>query len=95
MLNIFYGDMPQAIYNTAVYFKNIYGKNKKKLLTKKYSVKYFHESVFIITAIAIKTIKGASTRNNATPYNFKVFILSSIPLQNLIKKPIGYFSTFR
>ena len=24
MLNIFYGDMPQAIYNTAVYFKNIY-----------------------------------------------------------------------
>ena len=24
MLNIFYGDMPQAIYNTAVYFKNVY-----------------------------------------------------------------------
>ena len=22
--NIFYGDMPQAIYNTAVYFKNVY-----------------------------------------------------------------------
>ena len=24
MLNIFYGDMPEAIYNTAVYFKNTY-----------------------------------------------------------------------
>lgn len=24
MLAIFYGDMPQAIYNTAVYFKNVY-----------------------------------------------------------------------
>ena len=24
MLNIFYGDMPGAIYNTAVYFKNVY-----------------------------------------------------------------------
>lgn len=24
MLSIFYGDMPQAIYNTAVYFKNTY-----------------------------------------------------------------------
>lgn len=24
MLTIFYGDMPQAIYNTAVYFKNVY-----------------------------------------------------------------------
>ena len=22
MLNIFFGDMPEAIYNTAVYFKN-------------------------------------------------------------------------
>lgn len=24
MLNIFYGDMPEAIYNTSVYFKNVY-----------------------------------------------------------------------
>lgn len=24
MLNIFYGDMPEAIYNTSVYFKNTY-----------------------------------------------------------------------
>lgn len=24
MLNVFYGDMPEAIYNTAVYFKNTY-----------------------------------------------------------------------
>lgn len=24
MLHIFYGDMPEAIYNTAVYFKNVY-----------------------------------------------------------------------
>ena len=24
MLNIFYGDMPEAIYNTAVFFKNVY-----------------------------------------------------------------------
>ena len=24
MLNIYYGDMPDAIYNTAVYFKNVY-----------------------------------------------------------------------
>lgn len=24
MLNIFYGDMQEAIYNTAVYFKNVY-----------------------------------------------------------------------
>ena len=24
MLNIYYGDMPEAIYNTAVYFKNTY-----------------------------------------------------------------------
>lgn len=24
MLNIFYGEMPEAIYNTAVYFKNVY-----------------------------------------------------------------------
>ena len=24
MLNIFYGDMPEAIFNTAVYFKNTY-----------------------------------------------------------------------
>jgi len=24
MLNIFYGNMPEAIYNTAVYFKNVY-----------------------------------------------------------------------
>ena len=24
MLNIYFGDMPQAIYNTSVYFKNIY-----------------------------------------------------------------------
>lgn len=24
MLNIFYGDMPGAIYNTSVYFKNVY-----------------------------------------------------------------------
>lgn len=24
MLNIFYGDMPEAIYNMAVYFKNVY-----------------------------------------------------------------------
>lgn len=24
MLNIFYGDMPDAIYNTSVYFKNVY-----------------------------------------------------------------------
>lgn len=24
MLNIYYGDMPEAIYNTSVYFKNVY-----------------------------------------------------------------------
>ncbi len=24
MLNIFFGDMPKAIYNTEIYFKNIY-----------------------------------------------------------------------
>ncbi len=24
MLNVYYGDMPEAIYNTAVYFKNVY-----------------------------------------------------------------------
>ena len=24
MLNIFYGEMPEAVYNTAVYFKNVY-----------------------------------------------------------------------
>lgn len=24
MLHIFYGDMPEAVYNTAVYFKNVY-----------------------------------------------------------------------
>lgn len=24
MLNIYFGDMPEAIYNTAVYFKNTY-----------------------------------------------------------------------
>lgn len=24
MLKIFYGDMPEAVYNTAVYFKNVY-----------------------------------------------------------------------
>lgn len=24
MLNIFYGDMPEAVYNTSVYFKNVY-----------------------------------------------------------------------
>ena len=24
MLNIFYGDMPEAIFNTSVYFKNVY-----------------------------------------------------------------------
>ena len=24
MLNIYYGDMPEAIFNTAVYFKNVY-----------------------------------------------------------------------
>lgn len=24
MLNIFYGEMPEAIYNTSVYFKNVY-----------------------------------------------------------------------
>lgn len=24
MLNIYYGEMPEAIYNTAVYFKNVY-----------------------------------------------------------------------
>ena len=24
MLNIFYGDMPETIYNTSVYFKNVY-----------------------------------------------------------------------
>ena len=24
MLNIYYGEMPDAIYNTAVYFKNVY-----------------------------------------------------------------------
>lgn len=27
MLKIFYGDMPSAIYNTAVYFKNVYEDN--------------------------------------------------------------------
>ena len=27
MLNIFFGDMPEAIYNTAVYFKNVYEVN--------------------------------------------------------------------
>ncbi len=27
MLNIFYGDMPEAIYNTSVYFKNVYEEN--------------------------------------------------------------------
>ena len=24
MLNVFFGDMPEAIYNTAVYFRNVY-----------------------------------------------------------------------
>lgn len=24
MLNIYYGDMPEAVYNTSVYFKNVY-----------------------------------------------------------------------
>jgi len=24
MLNIFYGNMPEAIFNTSVYFKNVY-----------------------------------------------------------------------
>lgn len=27
MLHIFYGDMPEAVYNTAVYFKNVYEEN--------------------------------------------------------------------
>ncbi|MCI8331689.1 MAG: DUF4869 domain-containing protein [Clostridiales bacterium] len=27
MLNIYYGDMPDAIYNTSVYFKNVYEEN--------------------------------------------------------------------
>ena len=32
MLNIYYGDMPEAIYNTSVYFRNAY---KDKWITKK------------------------------------------------------------
>ena len=27
MLNVFYGDMPEAIFNTSVYFKNTYEDN--------------------------------------------------------------------
>ena len=27
MLNIYYGDMEEAVYNTAVYFKNTYEDN--------------------------------------------------------------------
>lgn len=27
MLHIYYGDMPEAVYNTAVYFKNVYEDN--------------------------------------------------------------------
>ena len=27
MLHIFYGDMPEAVYNTAIYFKNVYEEN--------------------------------------------------------------------
>ena len=36
MLNIFFGDMPEAIYNTSVYFKNTY---KDSWITKELSVK--------------------------------------------------------
>lgn len=34
MLNIYFGDMPEAIYNTAVYFKNVY---KDQWITNEYS----------------------------------------------------------
>ena len=34
MLNVYFGDMPDAIYNTAVYFKNTY---KDKWITNEYS----------------------------------------------------------
>ena len=34
MLNVYFGDMPEAIYNTAVYFKNTY---QDKWITNEYS----------------------------------------------------------
>ena len=30
MLNIYFGDMPEAIYNTSVYFRNTYNLDSRK-----------------------------------------------------------------
>ena len=40
MLNIYFGDMPEAIYNTAVYFKNTYN---EKWLTEELSVEMIRD----------------------------------------------------
>ena len=40
MLNIYFGDMPEAIYNTAVYFKNTY---KDKWITDELSVEMIRD----------------------------------------------------
>ena len=40
MLNIYYGDMPEAIYNTAVYFQNTY---QDRWITKPFSIEMIRD----------------------------------------------------
>ena len=54
MLNIYFGDMPDAVYNTSVYFKNTY---KDEWITDELSVKMI-KSVDRSEVIDAKTIKS-------------------------------------
>ena len=54
MLNIYFGNMPDAVYNTSVYFKNTY---KDEWITDELSVKMI-KSVDRSEVIDAKTIKS-------------------------------------
>lgn len=58
MLNIFYGDMPEAIYNTAVYFKNVYEEEWITTLLTEEMIRDIDKSIVLGSAVIDSPVLG-------------------------------------
>lgn len=79
MLNIFYGNMPEAIYNTAVYFKNVYEDDWIMADLSKKMIQDVDQSVVIGSGVIDSPVLGKIPPQNLSGGVKTLILINNVP----------------
>ena len=79
MLNIYFGDMPQAIYNTAVYFKNTYEDEWITAELSREMIKDIDRSTVIAPRVIDSPVLGAITPRELSGGVKTLILIAHVP----------------